>query len=118
MEFIKICGAVLTLIGSLFILFAAIGLLRMPDIYNRIQAGTKATTLGSILTLLGIGLIHPDWLLKLILLILFVLISNPVSSHVLGRAAYFIGIPLSAKTHIDNLKQDRQENPVTKENES
>lgn len=118
MEFIKIIGAVLTLIGSLFILFASIGLLRMPDIYNRIQAGTKATTLGSILTLLGIGLIHPDWLLKLILLILFVLISNPVSSHVLGRAAHFIGIPLSAKTHIDTLKQDRQENPVTKENES
>lgn len=114
MDFLSITGAVLSLIGSLFILFAAIGLLRMPDIFNRIQAGTKATTLGSMLTLLGIGLIHPDWLLKIILLIIFVLISNPVSSHVLGRAAHFTGIPLSEKTHIDALKADRTKSQSSK----
>ena len=118
MEFLKITGAILSLIGSLFILFAAIGLLRMPDIYNRIQAGTKATTLGSMLTLLGVGLVHPDWLMKIILLIVFVMISNPVSSHVLGRAAHFIGIPLSEKTNIDSLKEDRQKVPTAKEKES
>ncbi|RLD76268.1 MAG: cation:proton antiporter [Bacteroidetes bacterium] len=118
MEFLKITGAILSLIGSLFILFAAIGLLRMPDIYNRIQAGTKATTLGSMLTLLGVGLVHPDWLMKIILLIVFVMISNPVSSHVLGRAAHFIGIPLSDKTNIDALKEDRQKAPTSKEKES
>ena len=115
MEHLKTAGAIITLIGSLFVLFAAIGLLRMPDIYNRIQAGTKASTLGSILTLLGIGLYHPDWLLKIILLIVFIVISNPVSSHVLGRAAHFAGIMPSEKTHTNKLKEDTQENPSTKE---
>jgi multicomponent Na+:H+ antiporter subunit G len=108
MEYLKIIGAIITLGGSLFILFAAIGLLRMPDIYNRIQAGTKASTLGSILTLLGIGLIHPDWLLKILLLIVFILISNPVSSHVLGRVAHYIKVPLSSRTVVDELKEDEQ----------
>jgi len=118
MEFLKITGAILSLIGSLFILFAAIGLLRMPDIYNRIQAGTKASTLGSMFTLLGVGLVHPDWLLKIILLIVFIMISNPISSHVLGRAAHYSGIPLSDKTEIDELRKDRKEAPITKEEES
>jgi len=110
METLKIIGALVSLVGSLFILLAAVGLLRMPDIYNRIQAGTKASTLGSILTLLGIGLYHPEWLLKIGLLIIFILISNPVSSHVLGRAAHFAGIPLTKKTHIDQLRQDKEKN--------
>ena len=109
MEYIKLVGAVITLTGSLFILFAAIGLLRMPDVYNRIQAGTKASTLGTILTLLSIGLIHTDWLLKLLLLVIFVLISNPVSSHILGRAAHYIKVPISDKTSIDQLEEDESQ---------
>jgi len=108
MEYLEIIGAIITLIGAMFILFAGIGLLRMPDIYNRIQAGTKASTLGSMLTLLGIGLIHPDWLLKIALLIIFIFISNPVSSHVLGRAAHFIKVPLSSRTAIDKLTEDEE----------
>lgn len=115
MEYLKIIGAVFTLIGSLFILFAAIGILRMPDVYNRIQAGTKATTLGSIMTLLGIGLIHPDWLLKLGLLIVFVLISNPVSSHVMGRAAHYAKVPLTDKTQLDKLEEDSSKVSMEKE---
>ncbi|MBN3035557.1 MAG: Na+/H+ antiporter subunit G [Bacteroidales bacterium] len=105
MGYLGILGALITLTGALFILFAAVGLLRMPDIYNRIQAGTKATTLGSMLTLLGIGLIHPAWLLKIALLIIFVFVSNPVSSHVLGRAAHHIRVPLSSRTVKDQLAE-------------
>ena len=108
MEILKLVGAIITLIGALFIFFASIGLLRMPDIYNRIQAGTKASTLGSILTLMGIGLIHTDWLLKIMLLIIFVLISNPISSHVLARAAHYIKVPLSERTVIDKLNEDTE----------
>ena len=78
----------------------------MPDSYNRIQAGTKASTLGTILTLLGIAFINPDWSGKLILLILFVLLTNPISSNVLARAAHYINIPLYKKTVIDKLKKE------------
>jgi multicomponent Na+:H+ antiporter subunit G len=79
MDFLPLAGAVIVFIGSLFLLLAAIGILRMPDAYNRLQAGTKATTLGVILTLLGLGLYEPAWLPKLIVIILFVLITNPLS---------------------------------------
>lgn len=115
MEYLKIAGAFITLGGSLFILFASIGLLRMPDIYNRIQAGTKASTLGTLLTLLGVGLIHPDWLLKIMMLIIFVLISNPVSSHILGRAAHYARMPISDRTEVDKLEEDT--NIVSQERE-
>lgn len=107
MKYLEIIGAIITLLGSIFIFLAALGLLRMPDAYNRIQAGTKASTLGSVLTLLGIGLIEPDWLLKIILLIAFILLSNPVSSHVLGRASHRSKVALSDKTVMDHLEEDQ-----------
>ena len=77
----------------------------MPDSYNRIQAGTKATTLGTMCSLLGIGLYHPGWLGKIFLLILFVVLTNPISSHALARAAHFIHIPLAKETIVDKLKE-------------
>jgi len=80
---LELTGAIITLIGSMFLFLGALGLVRMPDVYNRIQTGTKASTMGTILSLLGIGILNPDWLGKIILLIVFILITNPVSSHVL-----------------------------------
>ena len=101
---LEILGAIITLIGAIFLFLGSLGLLRMPDVFNRIQAGTKASTLGTILSLLGIGIIMPHWYGKIIILIVFVLITNPVSSHVLARAAHYIKIPLSDKTIIDKLE--------------
>ncbi|MEN8122334.1 MAG: monovalent cation/H(+) antiporter subunit G [Bacteroidota bacterium] len=100
----ELVGAIITLLGSLVLLIASIGLVRMPDVYNRLQVGTKATTLGTILTLIGLAIIIPGWAGKLILLIFFVMMTNPVSSHVLARAAHFIKIPFTDKTVVDKLK--------------
>ncbi len=111
MEILQIIGAFITLAGSIFLFLGALGLMRMPDVYNRIQAGTKATTLGTMLSLFGLGLIMPGWFGKIIILIVFVLITNPVSSHVLARAAHFSGIPLSPKTVVDKLAERMKENP-------
>ena len=105
MIYLKLAGAIITLFGSIFILLGAIGIIRMPDLYNRIQAGTKAVTLGTMLTLIGIALITPGWIGKLVILIIFVLITNPVSSHVLGRAAHYIHIKYSSKTVVDKLEE-------------
>ena len=110
MEILQIIGGVVSILGSVFLLLGAVGILRMPDSYNRIQAGTKATTLGTILFLVGIGITHLDWFPKLTILILFILFTNPVSSHVLARAAHFIGIPLTKSTVIDKLKEQKEEN--------
>lgn len=102
-------GAIICFIGTFFLFLGALGVLRMPDIYNRMQAGTKATTMGSMLTLLGIGLAIPSWLPKLILLIIFILFTNPISSHALARAAHYAGIKLTDKSIRDNLQEDKKE---------
>lgn len=108
MEIIAIIGAFVTLAGSIFLLLGSIGLLRMPDSYNRIQAGTKASTLGTILSFTGILLIVPGWWGKLIILIIAVMITNPVSSHVLARASHFIKVPLTKATLVDKYKEEEQ----------
>ncbi|MEN8109097.1 MAG: monovalent cation/H(+) antiporter subunit G [Pseudomonadota bacterium] len=78
--------------GCAFIAIGSLGLLRMPDVYNRLQAGTKAATLGAMALLLGIGLHHPDWWPKLLVIAGFVLFTNPVGSSTIARAARITGI--------------------------
>lgn len=117
MEIIEITGAIITLIGSIFLLLGSLGLVRMPDLYTRIQTGTKASTLGTILTLLGIGLIHLSWIGKIIVLILFVLLTNPISSHVLARAAHYIKTPMSDRTVENKLKKEHPEEQIPKTEE-
>jgi multicomponent Na+:H+ antiporter subunit G len=99
-------GALLCLIGSLFFLLSAIGLLRMPDAFNRMQAGTKATTLGSILFLVGVGLMRPDYLGRTLLLALFIVLTNPVSSNSLARAAHGYRKRIGAVLNPDSLSDD------------
>jgi len=98
-----IVGNLFLIIGSLFLFSAGLGVLRMPDTYNRIQTGTKATTLGTIMVLIGLAFLHPAWTLKLIILIFFVMLTNPVSSHALARAAHSIGIHKTETMVIDQL---------------
>ena len=99
----ELIGGILALAGSVFLLLAALGLLRMPDLYDRMQAGTKATTLGTMLFFLGLAFAEPGWAGKSALLILFVLFSNPLSSHALARAAHFAGISLGSRVKCDEL---------------
>ena len=101
-----IAGNLFLIIGALFLFSAGLGVLRMPDTYNRIQTGTKATTLGTIMILVGIAFLHPSWTLKLIILIFFVMLTNPVSSHALARAAHSIGTRETESTVIDQLEPD------------
>ncbi len=106
---LEIIGAIVALFGSLFLLLAAVGIVRMPDTYNRMQAGTKASTLGSLLFFIGIGLGHPGLWGKLIVLSAFVLLTNPLSSHVLARALHYVGKSpiLPGHPNRDDLAEDR-----------
>ena len=108
----EIFGAIITLIGSIFLLLGGLGILRMPDVYNRMQAGTKATTLGSILFLAGISVGHYECgcFGKIIILILFVIFTNPISSNTLARAAHFVEVKLTERSVKDDLKEDDIEN--------
>ncbi|MGD9707082.1 MAG: monovalent cation/H(+) antiporter subunit G [Candidatus Delongbacteria bacterium] len=106
MQWNTLLGSIMTLSGSIFLFLGALGVYRMPDVYNRMQAGTKATTLGTMLTLLGIGICHYEWLGQIFILIMFIALTNPISSHALARAAHFKGIPLTEKSVTDKLKED------------
>jgi multicomponent Na+:H+ antiporter subunit G len=98
MDILMLIGAIIVLTGSLFLFLASLGLVRMPDLYSRMQAGTKATTLGTILVVLGLAFIVPAVWSKLLLLGVFVFLTNPVSSHALSRSAHFQGVnPLDVK---------------------
>ena len=99
-------GGLLLISGAIFLLLGGLGLLRMPDVFNRIQAGTKATTLGTMLTLAGAACLQPDWALKLALIGLFVLFTNPISSQVIARAAHRSGAEKSTLTTVDRLEDD------------
>ncbi|SDI84569.1 monovalent cation/H(+) antiporter subunit G [Aliiruegeria lutimaris] len=95
-------------IGTVFLALAGLGLRRMPDTYTRIQAGTKATTLGTILALVGAALIMPEWTVKLALIALFLMFTNPLSSQVLARAAHRAGVPATRETRTDALAEDKE----------
>lgn len=99
---LALSGAALSLLGALFFLVAALGLLRLPDYYTRTHAPTKAATLGLLLASSGSILLYGGrdaafWLEKL-LLILFVLITVPVSTQMLVRGAAARGVPQTPGT--------------------
>ena len=108
MHIAQLIGSLVTLSGSVFLFLGALGILRMPDVYNRMQAGAKTTTLGSILTLLGMGIYRPAWLPQMLILIAFIVITNPISTHVLARAAHFTGVPLAEGSVTDRLADEEE----------
>ena len=87
-QILEILGLILIVLGSAFLFLGALGIYRMPDVYNRLQAGTKATTLGGMSLIIGVGIIQPDWFFKTLVIVVFIALSNPVSSHALARSAY------------------------------
>ncbi|MDP1573994.1 MAG: monovalent cation/H(+) antiporter subunit G [Coxiellaceae bacterium] len=105
-------GGIAMFTGSLLILIASIGVLRMPDLLMRMHAATKAGTLGVTLILLGVAFYFQRWQVstEALLTIIFIFITAPIASHLLARAAYFGGIKLANITIIDELKktQDRE----------
>ncbi|RLD49172.1 MAG: Na+/H+ antiporter subunit G [Bacteroidetes bacterium] len=88
----EIIGGALLLIGSVFLFLGGLGIFRMPDVYNRLQAGTKATTLGGMSLILGVGFLMVEtswmWMAKAVIVVIFIAFSNPISSHALARAMY------------------------------
>ena len=85
---ISIFGYILIFLGIVFLLLSSIGLLRMPDTISRMHAGTKASTLGTILVIFGAICLAPHLWFKLILLALFILLTNPLAASILAKSSY------------------------------
>jgi multicomponent Na+:H+ antiporter subunit G len=93
-------------LGSLLMLLAAIGLLRMPDLFLRMSATAKAGTLGAGLLLVGAALYFDDLTVtaRSLATFVFLFLTAPVAAHMIGRASYFDGIPLWKGTVRDDLR--------------
>lgn len=104
--------AILLLSGSFFVLVAAIGVLRLPDLMMKMHASTKAGTLGAGLILVSVGVAFDEIsvLTRVIATIIFLLLTAPVAAHLIGRAAYYVGVDFWEGTITDELKKDREEN--------
>jgi multicomponent Na+:H+ antiporter subunit G len=99
-------STVLLLVGALFLLLAALGLVRMPDLFTRMSAATKGTTLGVGCMLLAVGVYFPGIGIttRAVTGIGFFFVTAPVAAHMIGRAAYFVGVPLWQGTVVDELR--------------
>lgn len=104
-------GGVLIGIGLLFDLFGCVGLVRLPDIYSRLQGATKCVTVGTCFLLLGAMVatgMDPTGV-KALVCMAFVLITSPTAAHAIARGAYKAGVPLDPSTVVDAY---REVNPV------
>ena len=104
---IEIIVSILILIGTFFTLLSAIGVLRLPDVYSRVHAAGKSSTFGVIFLMLAAFLYFiPEGIVnvKILLAIVFVFMTAPLSALVLNRSAYRIGVPLDKNSVQDDLK--------------
>lgn len=103
-------GALITLIGAAFSLIAAIGLHRFPDVFARMHAAGKASTVGLGLILLGVAIRIGDdgTFAKLALAGVLTVITIPAGVHLIGRAAHRAGTEASEETVLDELSQARR----------
>lgn len=101
-------GSVLIVTGLVFDFFGCLGLIRFPDVYNRLQASAKCITLGTCGILLGLvcfkGLCATG--MKALLCLAFILLTSPVSAHALARGAYRSGVKPWAGTVVDEYSAD------------
>lgn len=102
-------GAVLLVVGAAFMLLAGLGVLRLPDIFMRLQAATKASTLGVGCLLMGVAVHFQDLgvTTRAVMIVAFFFLTAPVGAHLIARAAYAVGAPLWEGTIVDELRARR-----------
>lgn len=99
---------ILAVFGATLVLLAAVGVLRMPDLFTRMQAATKATTLGlgCLLGAAAIALADSSSVMRAACIGAFVMLTSPVSNHVIARAAYLTKVPLWTGTLMDEWRPE------------
>ncbi len=105
----EIIGAAFIFVGLMFDIFGCIGLLRLPDVYNRLQATTKCVTLGTCGILLGTFVFKGFCAtgVKAILAAVFLVLTSPVAAHALARGAHKSGVKLWGKSVCDKYARDK-----------
>ena len=104
-----VIAGILVAAGLVFDFFGCVGLVRMPDVFTRLQAGTKCVTLGTCLIMLGVIVASgaSPASTKALLCAAFVLVTCPTGAHALARAAYKSGIKPSPSV-VDRYDEDER----------
>jgi multicomponent Na+:H+ antiporter subunit G len=104
----EIIGIAFIVIGLGFDIFGCIGLIRLPDVYNRLQATTKCVTLGTCSILFGTFILKGFCTtgIKAILVAVFLLLTSPAAAHALARGAHKFGVKLWEKSVCDKYAED------------
>lgn len=120
---IEFIAALLILVGSIMAVISAIGIIRFQDVYSRSHAATKSSTLAVSLTLSGVFIYllvtESFFSVRLIMGIVFVFLTSPVSGHLIIRAAYRSGVEMTDATLEDELSEvlgKKEEQKEEKEN--
>ncbi|WP_453991258.1 monovalent cation/H(+) antiporter subunit G [Bacillus nitroreducens] len=106
-EVIEVFAVLSILVGTIFSFFAAVGLIRLPDVYSRAHAASKSSTMGVLFILVGTFLffiMEGTFSIRLFLGIFFVFLTAPVAAHVIVRSAYRSKVPLAEQSVQDDLK--------------
>lgn len=100
---IEWASGILLMAGAFLALLAAVGVLRMPDVFTRMQASTKASTLGLGCLLAGLAILRPElsFVIRAVSISAFMMLTTAVAAHVIARAAARTGAPLWEGTSID-----------------
>jgi len=103
-----IIGYIFVVIGILFDIFGCIGLVRFPDVYNRLQASTKCVTLGTILLLVGVAVVSGlcATSAKAIICAVFILLTSPTAAHAIAKGAYASGVQLWQNSVVDKYADE------------
>ena len=101
----SLLAGVLLLLGAVFMTLAAVGLVRLPDVYTRMSASSKAATLGASLALLGAAVHFGTAAVagRAVVIVAFLFLTAPVAAHAIGRAGYRRKSPLWTGTIADEL---------------
>lgn len=104
-EALQILAAAAIVFGSFFCLLAGLGILRLPDLYTRMHAAAKAGLVGAGFILLAVALVGADAAvaMRAIMGILFLILTTPVSAHLLARAAFHAGVQPVAENSINEM---------------
>jgi len=100
-------GMIFIVVGIMFDFMGVLGLVRLPDVYNRLQAATKCVTFGSAGILFGVFILQGfnNFGFKVLLGILFIFLTSPVAAHAIARAAHRARIPLTPETVVDQYEE-------------
>ena len=105
-----IIGYIFIIVGILFNIFGCIGLVRFPDVYNRLQASTKCVTLGTALLLVGVAVVSgigPTGT-RAIVCAVFILMTSPTAAHAIAKGAYASGVKLWEQSVVDKYGQEKE----------